>query len=102
MGVAPKTTEAPKTKATTKAKVEAKKPTGKGPWPHLPPWKQRQLQAARAKAIAAAKAKKQAMMTKKTKAAQPQMMKFSSQVEAPGKAVLEEGEIIEVNTSLSD
>jgi len=100
--VAPKTTEAPKTKATTKAKVEAKKPTGKGPWSHLPPWKQRQLQAARAKAIAAAKAKKQAMMTKKTKAAQPQMMKFSSQVEAPGKAVLEEGEIIEVNTSLSD
>ena len=38
----------------------------------------------------------------KKKAAQPQMMKFSSQVEAPGKAVLEEGEIIEVNTSLSD
>lgn len=102
-----KTTKAPTTKAptTTKAatKAAAKKPSGKGPWSHLPPWKQRQLQAARQKAIAAAKAKKAAAMKKKQtgpQAAQPQMMKFSSSVSAPAK--LEEGEIVEVKTNLSD
>jgi len=102
-----KTTKAPTTKAPTTtvgSKATAKKPTGKGPWSHLPPWKQRQLQAARQKAIAAAKAKKAAAMKKQTNgkpmAAQPQMMKFSSSVSAPAK--LEEGEIVEVNTNLSD
>merc|ERR1711990_515601 len=31
-------------------KAPSKRPGGKGPWSHLPPWKQRQLQAARQKA----------------------------------------------------
>jgi len=97
---APKTTEAATTKPVATAKpAAAKKPAGKGPWSHLPPWKQRQLQAARAKAIAAAKAKKASAL--KQKQAQPQMMKFSSSVTAPD-VKLEEGPIIEVNTNLSD
>lgn len=106
MKSAVKTTKAPITKKPTTAvapKAPAKKPTGKGPWSHLPPWKQRQLQAARQKAIAAAKAKKAAAMAKKQtgpKAAQPQMMKFSSSASVPAK--LEEGKVFKVKTKLTD
>lgn len=101
-----KTTKAPTTKAPTTTvapKAPAKKPTGKGAWSHLPPWKQRQLQAARQKAIAAAKAKKAAAMAKKQtgpKAAQPQMMKFSSSASVPAK--LEEDKVFKVKTKLTD
>ena len=104
MKSAAKTTKAPTTKAPTTivaSKAPAKKPTGK--WSHLPPWKQRQLQAARQKAINAAKAKKAAVMAKNQtgpKAAQPQMMKFSSSARVPAK--LEEGKVFKMKTKLTD
>lgn len=76
-------------------KAPAKRPGGKGPWSHLPPWKQRQLQAARQKAMAKKQQQKQAA---------PAAMKFSEWQEHPGtqKATFEEGPVVEVETSLSD
>ena len=72
-----------------------KRPGGKGPWSHLPPWKQRQLQAARKKAMAKQQQAKQAA---------PAAMKFSEWQEHPGnqKATFEEGPVVEVETNLSD
>jgi hypothetical protein len=77
-------------------KAPGKRPGGKGPWAHLPPWKQRQLQAARQKAMA----KKQSAK----KQAAPAAMKFSEWQEHPGtqKATFEEGPVVEVETSLTD
>lgn len=75
-------------------KAPGKRPGGKGPWAHLPPWKQRQLQQARQKAMAKKAAAKQA---------QPAAMKFSEWQPHPGtKATFDEGPIIEVETTLSD
>jgi len=147
--------------STASAPTTAEK---KGPWAHLPPWKQRQLKAARAKQMAARQkamaansgAKKPVIKatpkpmkanpkpvarqpvraplpqirrpgqtmnaasrkapvqkpglrrtpapkvkSKKPSAAKPQMMKFSQWAE-PTDAKLEEGEIVEIHSSVSD
>jgi len=82
--------------------------TKKGPWSHLPLWKQRQLMAARKRKIAAFKAAKAAKTAAQAKGgkleAAPQMMKFSQWAPQPEdkKATFEEGPIIEVSSSLSD
>merc|ERR1711937_970022 len=85
----------PKRPTGKSPKAPAKRPGGKGPWSHLPPWKQRQLQAARQKAMAKKQQQKQAA---------PAAMKFSEWQAHPGtqKATFEEGPVVEVETSLSD
>merc|ERR1711990_1116339 len=99
------TTEAPTTKAPTTTQAAE---TKKGPWSHLPLWKQRQLMAARKRKIAAFKAAKAAKAAAQAKGgkleAAPQMMKFSQWAPQPEdkKATFEEGPIIEVESSLSD
>jgi len=85
----------PKRPTGKSPKAPGKRPGGKGPWSHLPPWKQRALQAARKKAMEKQKQQKQAA---------PAAMKFSEWQEHPGtqKATFEEGPVVEVETSLSD
>merc|ERR550534_2283216 len=65
----------PKRPTGKSPKAPGKRPGGKGPWAHLPPWKQRQLQQARQKAMAKKAASKQA---------QPAAMKFSEWQPHPG------------------
>jgi len=102
-------TKAPTTKApTTQAPTTQAATTKKGPWSHLPMWKQRQLMAARKRKIAAFKAAREAKAAAEAAGgkieAQSQMMKFSQWAPQPedAKASFEEGPIIEVESSLSD
>jgi len=87
------TTKAPTTTVKTTEPPKTSGPTKKGPWSHLPPWKQRQLQAARKRAME--KAREKQMQAK------PQALKFSQWQKAPvdNKKKVNEKKVVQVQMS---